>query len=469
MMNHIPLWASRFNITEKTSLKEALKNQIPEKDYLRWASLHYQTPCFSEEYFQKQPPLELWDKVKNWTDLWNSTLVPIEEWNNILYVGCLEPPSSFNIQQNKKIVFILAPVQQLENLWKSLISYTKKETDIHKITSVPEKTQTSLGFQEKENTFLSQNQKTPSLKIKKEDHLSHAKNETQQQTVHTAQETIKKDNLSSSNHSQTSHSIHTQKNDDFIIEDQSLSQTSIMQNSFSLLRKGMNIFQTSKKTHTTTISKTSLHKKTKEKELSHTLPKENKKMESTADSKNTKDPLSSLILTQNTNPVITSSNLPIPEQTQPPEKIKKRTKPSPIRIELEQTKKYAKSYILFVFKDKYFIPWKWSFDLKPKNKISVSIKHPSLFRIAYHSQKPYFGYVPPVTGNHEFFDQWGLPLPEQIVFIPFANNDKNAILGGYLGLLNKDQSSLEFLKTILTDVEPLNKFFQDDLSIKKAG
>ena len=468
-MNHIPLWASHFNITEKTSLKEALKNQIPEKDYFRWASLHYQTPCFSEEYFHKQPPLKLWNKVKNWTDLWNSTLVPIEEWNNILYVGCLEPPHSFDIQQNKTIVFILAPVQQLENLWKSLNSYTKKENDTHKITSVPEKTQTSLNVQEQDNTLLSQNQDPPSLKIKKENQHSPVKNETQQKTAHTSQETINKNTFSSSNHSQTSHSMHTQKNDDFIIENKSLMQNPIMQNSFSLLRKSINIFQTQKKTHTTTISKASLHKKTKKQELNNTLPKENKKMESTSDSKNTKENLSSLILTQNTNPVITSSNLPIPEQTQPPEKIKKRKKPSPIRIELEQTKTYAKSYILFVFKDKYFIPWKWSFDLKPKNKTSVSIKHPSLFRIAYHSQKPYFGYVPPVTGNHEFFDQWGLSLPEQIVFIPLINSNKKTILGGYLGLLNKDQSSLDFLKTILQAVEPLNKFCQEDLSLKKAG
>ena len=463
-MNHIPLWASHFNITEKTSLKEALKNQIPEKDYLRWASLHYQMPCFSEEYFHRQPPFKLWDTVKNWTDLWNSTLVPIEEWNNILYVGCLEPPHSFNIKQDKKIVFILAPLQQLENLWESLNSNIKKENNTHKVTPASEKTQTSSSFQEKDNTSLSQSQESPLLKIKKTAQPSNVNNVSQKNTVHNSQKSVKKDTLSSLNHSQTSHSIHTQNNDDFIIEDKS-----IMKNSFSLLRKSMNIFmQTSKKTHTTTVSKTLSPKNTKEKELNNNLPIENKKMELTEDSKNTKAHLSSLILTQNTNPMIDNSNRPTPEQTQPPEKIKKRTKPSSIRIELEQTKKYVNSYILFVFKDKHFIPWKWSFDLKPQKQISVSIKHPSLFRIAYHSQKPYFGYVPPVAGNHEFFDQWGLPLPEQVVFAPFTNDNKKTILGGYLGLLNKDQSSLEFLKTLLTVVQPLNKFYQDDVSIKKA-
>ena len=129
-MNHAPAWASYFNITEETSLKEALKNQIPENTYLRWASLNYQIPCFSKEYFHLKPPLELWNKVKNWTDLWNSTLIPVEEWNNILYVGCLEPLNSLNIKQNKKIVFILAPVQQLESLWQSLNPHLKTEKSL---------------------------------------------------------------------------------------------------------------------------------------------------------------------------------------------------------------------------------------------------------------------------------------------------------------------------------------------------
>ena len=192
---------------------------------------------------------------------------------------------------------------------------------------------------------------------------------------------------------------------------------------------------------------------------------ENKKIESPIDSKTSHS--SSFNLTQNTNPELDNTNFS--EQTQSPEKIKKSTQLSQIRIELEHTKKYAKSYILFICKKKYFIPWKWSFDLKSKNKKPISIKLPSLFRIVYQSKKPYFGYVPPVAGNYEFFDQWSLSLPEQIVFIPFLDSSKNIVLGGYLGLLNKDQSSLEFLNTILTAVESLNKFYQEDSPIKKIA
>ena len=466
-MNHIPYWASYFNITEEISLQEALKNQIPENDYLRWASLHYQIPCFSKEFFNLQPPLKLWNKVQHWTDVWNPALVPVREWNNILYVGCLEPLNSLHIK-NHKIVFILAPVQQLENLWKSLNPNVKKEKPLHKNTPL-NNSQTPA----KNKILLSPDQDPPVLKIRNEDQPSHIKNTFEQKTAHKPQKTSQQETLKPSpNQSQTSHSIQKQNNDDFIIEDEPIVQKSIVKTSFSLLRTGLNIFtHNPQKSHTITSSKSQLsqQKKQTEKELNNSPSTENKTTELTANLKNTKTHSSSFILTQNTNPLIESSNLPPSEQTQPPKKINKKTELSQIRIKLEHTKKYAKSYILFVFKDKYFIPWKWSFDLKPKNKTFISIKYPSLFRIAYHSKKPYFGYVPPVAGNHDFFDQWNLPLPEQLVFIPFINSNNNTLLGGYLGLLNKDQSSLEFLNTIVTAVQPLQKFYEEESPTKKGA
>ena len=162
--------------------------------------------------------------------------------------------------------------------------------------------------------------------------------------------------------------------------------------------------------------------------------------------------------------------------SQPKEKISKtkstaqEAQISPLRLELENTKKYVSSYILFIFKSKNFIPYKWSHNLKPNKKNSVPIKQPSLFRICYHSKQPYFGWVPAVVGNQEFFDTWSFEsLPEQVVFIPFLNNNKSKVLGGYLGILDDTRSSLEFLNKVSKEVEPINQMYQDESFLKKIS
>jgi len=143
---------------------------------------------------------------------------------------------------------------------------------------------------------------------------------------------------------------------------------------------------------------------------------------------------------------------------------------SPVRSILEKSKKYASSYILFRFSNSKFVPVKWSHDLSPQKTQAVSVKQASFLRVAYYSKQSYFGFIPPVLGNQNFFENWKFEsLPEQIVFIPFVNKDKKEIYGGYLGILNETNSSLECLHSIEKIINPLVEHYQSKKSIKKLA
>jgi hypothetical protein len=73
-------------------------------------------PILSSQFFENHAPdLGFFSK---WRALfqWNAQILPIYEWSNILYVGCLQPPQNFP-EGDHKIVFILCDPEALRRLW----------------------------------------------------------------------------------------------------------------------------------------------------------------------------------------------------------------------------------------------------------------------------------------------------------------------------------------------------------------
>ncbi len=99
-------------------------------------------PILSSQFFDKHAPdLGFFSK---WRALfhWNAQILPIYEWADILYVGCLQPPPNFP-QGSHKIVFILCDPEALRRLWEdceAVLSSSSHGDSMH--FSSPENLQT---------------------------------------------------------------------------------------------------------------------------------------------------------------------------------------------------------------------------------------------------------------------------------------------------------------------------------------
>ncbi len=98
---------------------------VAEEDYLVWAQIHYSLPLLKNDFFYNhQPDMDLWARSKK-TYAWNAECLPVGEWDGVLFVGCLEKPSDFNLMS--PVCFTLSSPVSLEN-WHQ--QYESKPSDI---------------------------------------------------------------------------------------------------------------------------------------------------------------------------------------------------------------------------------------------------------------------------------------------------------------------------------------------------
>lgn len=91
---------------------------IHPNQYLQWAKEHYAMPLIKDEFFAKTPdPATFWHK---WGQAytWSAEVVPLTEWQDVLYVGALEPLE--NLPPHLKFVVVLAPWHLLEAQYQKL-------------------------------------------------------------------------------------------------------------------------------------------------------------------------------------------------------------------------------------------------------------------------------------------------------------------------------------------------------------
>lgn len=99
------------------SLQEKLINT---KDYFDWATEHYQVPLLQDLFFEHY----LMTK-KEWQDVrelhvWTKEQIPVAVWNNIVFIGCLEP-SLLKKDFDFEYRFVLVSSTVLQTMW----SFTK--------------------------------------------------------------------------------------------------------------------------------------------------------------------------------------------------------------------------------------------------------------------------------------------------------------------------------------------------------
>lgn len=143
-------------------------NKIDEKEYLEWARNRYGLASINEDFFEKNspPPFEMWKKYMN-SGPWSKLLLPFLEWENIVFILCLEPPKE-KLELNFSAQFLLTSNRVLEMCWKSfkenlvsLFSQTENLQNNQKLSNSSEHEKTETKIETPENI----NQKWSSTKV----------------------------------------------------------------------------------------------------------------------------------------------------------------------------------------------------------------------------------------------------------------------------------------------------------------
>lgn len=82
-----------LNKNEVSLLFWALEKKIVSRQkYFKWALEHYQLPLLDSPFFEYTVMgKDQWTRVKDLRE-WSREILPVWEWENVAYVGCVEPP-----------------------------------------------------------------------------------------------------------------------------------------------------------------------------------------------------------------------------------------------------------------------------------------------------------------------------------------------------------------------------------------
>jgi len=508
-------WKEKFQIPPSCTLREALKNQlINEIEYQEWASRHYGLPVMRDEFFEQHPSdVKFLDKIKQ-KNIANSSAIPCFEWNNILYVVCLEPQK---INTDQKTVFFITSLKTMESLWKKIESSEKQ---------IPSHAQTLSLSEEQNNTKSQKTHKEKPSDIKKKVDVQKLENDNIEferisplrafmftiidlskgfmnliapdqkiPTKRTKSRPVTFSNIDKNKikkaHKNPVQTIIPKPITSEIAENNQNKTTSPI-NRKSAVETTAPIDLNKEKPYTggssdsakeETPTPIALDKEEKPFDTD-TPPAEQKKptlatLENTKNSdsgksyKNStqKEEIPSSSMDEKTSQEYGAHNTTNSFLILDQKKVTALDQLSPLRRTLEETKHYVNSYILFVFKRGSFIPYKWSSNLqKAEKRVPGAIQKPSIFRIVYVSKQPYFGHLAPVLANNSFFNQWGFEtLPKHVVVIPFLDVEKQNVSGAYLGISSTRTLPVKCLHAIEQIVQPLSTYYQDGSLLQKVS
>ena len=131
-MKEILSWQKRFSAEAEQAKKQkesegspdpllfyGLQHHIiPRDDYFDWAVKHHRLPFLKPEFFLQFQPFHLpeWKKIQSMKE-WSPCLAPVWFYENLVYIGCLEPPEqSFPFPFR----FVLTNDQSLKMLWNNI-------------------------------------------------------------------------------------------------------------------------------------------------------------------------------------------------------------------------------------------------------------------------------------------------------------------------------------------------------------
>lgn len=423
-MKSEPIWAKALHISKDQlqqwesvkppeiplsywCLKEAL---IPVQSFMTWAQEKHQLPCLNHSFLKEESHLRsTWKQFKD-VGIWNEWLVPVGYWENILFIGCVEPPPE--LQLSFPVQYVLLSYQDIESLWQF---YQKpQDSSSVEISSPAPRDDSSDPFSALEQEL------TATLSADK------PKTSKEENSEITVLPELPEENFL------------TQDSPDLESFDQTSSEV--------VMPEGLDI---SLSAITTTKSQTATQEASSEPALEVDGPAGfDFEKDPFSEKENTPPPIPSeshlelevypdtgpidlekLELTQQQEEENTSSPPPLGSN-------ENATNDNSINIQndviggifTELQNHFTHSLFLRLQQNK-LVPEIWSLNWKPKNKEHVPLKEPSLFRIVTQSKHPFHGKPHPSPVNDQFFQNWeggfgDKGYPEHITAVPVIYNEE---------------------------------------------
>lgn len=109
-------WAQDNNPEAPLPYHLMLKKHINEEAYLHWARQEFGLASVDRGFFVTSADAELWYAMKV-EHHWNPWLLPLKIWDETLFVGCVQPPTT-PLNLSLPVHYVLCPAVGLERLWK---------------------------------------------------------------------------------------------------------------------------------------------------------------------------------------------------------------------------------------------------------------------------------------------------------------------------------------------------------------
>ncbi len=138
-------------LSESSLVFEACKVKLLKSDdYLAWASNYYGVAIIKHSYFEQMFDSKYYYNYQEVFD-WSEECFPLFEWENILFVACLDPHMVMNIPYDLNIKPILAGYEELIYGWDKIKSAKLEVQNFEKLES--KKNSDSEDSGEQENDF----------------------------------------------------------------------------------------------------------------------------------------------------------------------------------------------------------------------------------------------------------------------------------------------------------------------------
>lgn len=110
-------WLTIAPIEESFTFWCLFTGRIDINAYFNWAKEQYGLAYLETGYFKQEPNRALWSQIHSVAN-WSPWMLPIEQWDGVVFVACVEPPSEHT--WSFPVSYVLADPNQLEQLWQRL-------------------------------------------------------------------------------------------------------------------------------------------------------------------------------------------------------------------------------------------------------------------------------------------------------------------------------------------------------------
>jgi len=110
-------WTTQVDVETSITFWALDRRKLRTQDYLHWAREHYKIPVLKDPYFRDEASGDLYFQMKSVAN-WSAEMIPLTQWEGIVYVGCVEPPE--DVKWSFPVRYVLVSARTLKKFWNQL-------------------------------------------------------------------------------------------------------------------------------------------------------------------------------------------------------------------------------------------------------------------------------------------------------------------------------------------------------------